>query len=115
MADLAALGESIRAALGGAVTGVTEARGELTIDVNAADIVAIEWLAAAQAVDFHAPLKTSAPLERARVLLRGQVPHLENDRMIAPDIEAAAAMIHSAALAQAVGPDALPSLPDALA
>ena len=82
---------------------------------NAADIVAIEWLAAAQAVDFHAPLKTSAPLERARVLLRGQVPHLENDRMIAPDIEAAAAMIHSAALAQAVGPDALPSLPDALA
>ena len=41
MADLAALGESIRAALGGAVTGVTEARGELTIDVNAADIVAV--------------------------------------------------------------------------
>ena len=82
---------------------------------NAADIVAIEWLAAAQAVDFHAPLKSSAPLERARVLLRGQVPHLENDRMIAPDIEAAAAMIRSGALAQAAGPGALPSLPDALA
>ncbi|MGE3144405.1 MAG: histidine ammonia-lyase [Pseudorhodoplanes sp.] len=82
---------------------------------NAADIVAIEWLAAAQAVDFHAPLKTSAPLERARVLLREKVPHLENDRMIAPDIEAAATMIRSGALAQAAGPGALPSLPDALA
>ena len=41
MADLAALGESIRSALGSAVTGVSVARGELTIDVNAADIVAV--------------------------------------------------------------------------
>jgi len=41
MADLAALGESIKSALGGAVTGVSVARGELTVDVNAADIVAV--------------------------------------------------------------------------
>ena len=41
MADLTALGESIKAALGSAVTGVTVARDELTIDVNAADIVAV--------------------------------------------------------------------------
>src|SRR4051812_3510977 len=43
MTDLAALGESIKSALGGAVPnsiiGVTMARGELTIDVTAADIV----------------------------------------------------------------------------
>ena len=39
MADLAAFGESIKSALGGAVTGVTVARGELTVDVAAADIL----------------------------------------------------------------------------
>jgi len=45
MADLAALSESIQAALGGAVPnsilGATMARGELTIDVKPADIVAV--------------------------------------------------------------------------
>jgi NADH-quinone oxidoreductase subunit C len=39
MTDLAALGEDIKTALGGAVTGVAMARGELTIDVAAADIL----------------------------------------------------------------------------
>ncbi len=39
MADLSALGESIKSALGGAVTGVTVARGELTLDIAAADII----------------------------------------------------------------------------
>jgi len=39
MTDLAALAESITSALGGAVTGTAMARGELTIEVNAADIL----------------------------------------------------------------------------
>jgi len=39
MADLAALGESIKSALGGAVTGVTVGRGELTVEVAAAEIL----------------------------------------------------------------------------
>jgi NADH-quinone oxidoreductase subunit C len=41
MTDLAQTGENIKAALGGAVTGVTVARGELTLDVNAADILKV--------------------------------------------------------------------------
>jgi histidine ammonia-lyase len=77
---------------------------------NAADIVAIEWLAAAQAIDFHAPLTTSEPLQRARALLREKVPHLEDDRMMAPDIEAASGMIRSGALARAAGASLLPAL-----
>jgi NADH-quinone oxidoreductase subunit C len=40
MTDLAALGEEIKTALGGAVTGMAMARGELTIEMNAADILA---------------------------------------------------------------------------
>jgi NADH-quinone oxidoreductase subunit C len=39
MTDLAALSESIKSALGGAVTGVTLGRGELTIDVAASEIL----------------------------------------------------------------------------
>ncbi|HWY66009.1 MAG TPA: NADH-quinone oxidoreductase subunit C [Rhizomicrobium sp.] len=41
MVDLASLSESITSALGSAVTGVTMARGELTIDVAAADIMKV--------------------------------------------------------------------------
>src|SRR6201991_5145779 len=41
MTDLAALSESITSALGGVVTGVTMARGELTIEVAAADILKV--------------------------------------------------------------------------
>jgi NADH-quinone oxidoreductase subunit C len=39
MADLAALSESIQTALGSAVTGAVMVRGELTIEVKAADIL----------------------------------------------------------------------------
>ncbi|HJT41877.1 MAG TPA: NADH-quinone oxidoreductase subunit C [Rhizomicrobium sp.] len=41
MSDLASLSESIKSALGGAVTGVTLLRGELTVDVQAADILKV--------------------------------------------------------------------------
>jgi NADH-quinone oxidoreductase subunit C len=41
MADLAALSESITSALGGAVTSTTQARGELTIEVQAGEILRV--------------------------------------------------------------------------
>ncbi|MEY4708455.1 MAG: NADH-quinone oxidoreductase subunit, partial [Pseudomonadota bacterium] len=41
MTDLAQLGEGYKTALGGAVTGVNVARGELTLDVGAADILKV--------------------------------------------------------------------------
>jgi NADH-quinone oxidoreductase subunit C len=45
METLEQLGETIKDAVPGAVTGVTVARGELTLDVNAADIVRVmTWL-----------------------------------------------------------------------
>ena len=56
---------------------------------NTATILGIEWLAAAQGVDFHRPLRTSAPLRAAHAALRGEVPFYAQDRLFAPDIEAA--------------------------
>lgn len=76
---------------------------------NAVNIVAIELLAAAQGCDFHAPMKSSAALERARACLRERVPHLEDDRLLAPEIAAAAGLVRSGALAAAAGVP-LPSL-----
>jgi histidine ammonia-lyase len=76
---------------------------------NAANVVAIELLAAAQGCDFHAPMQSSAPLERARAALRGRVPHLQDDRFLAPDIAAAADLVRSGALVAATDA-ALPEL-----
>ncbi len=72
---------------------------------NAADVVGIELLAAAQGCDFHAPLASSAPLERARAALRARVPTLDDDRHLAPDMAEATALVTSGALAAAVGLD----------
>ncbi|WP_119461044.1 histidine ammonia-lyase [Rhodospirillaceae bacterium SYSU D60014] len=60
---------------------------------NAAGIVGIELMAAAQGVDLRQPLKTSPKLEQAMALLRRRVAFLETDREMAPDIAAAKALI----------------------
>ena len=49
------------------------ARRLLEMTSNAAGVIGIELLAAAQGCDFHAPLTSSAPLESVRALLRAQV------------------------------------------
>ncbi|QFU16314.1 histidine ammonia-lyase [Microvirga thermotolerans] len=77
---------------------------------NAANVIGIELLAAAQGCDFHAPMKSSEPLERARALLRARVPHLEDDRHLAPEMEEAASLVASGALAEAAGTALLPAV-----
>ena len=60
---------------------------------NTATIVGIELLAAAQGIDFHRPLRSSACLEQAHELLRTQVTRYGEDRLFAPDIEAAKGLV----------------------
>ncbi len=60
---------------------------------NCAGIVAIELLAAAQGIDFRAPLATSAALQDAMREIRARVPFYREDRYFAPDIEAAKRMV----------------------
>jgi histidine ammonia-lyase len=62
---------------------------------NAADIVAIELLAAAQGVDMRRPLTTSPALARVLREIRGRVAFLDQDRSMAPDIAALRALIES--------------------
>jgi len=56
------------------------------IAANASGAVGIELLAAAQGVDFHAPLATSPTLARVHSAIRAQVPHLGSDRYMADEI-----------------------------
>lgn len=74
------------------------ARRLLAMTANLAHIIGIEYLAAAQGCDFHAPLTSSEPLESARALLREQVPTLDEDRHFAPDMALATALVNSGAL-----------------
>jgi histidine ammonia-lyase len=55
---------------------------------NAARIVAIELLAAAQGVDLRRPLATSPKLGAALAMVRADVPFWDRDRAFAPDLEA---------------------------
>jgi histidine ammonia-lyase len=68
---------------------------------NTGTIVAIELLAAAQGIDFHRPLKSSAQLEHVHALLRHKVDFFDADRFFAPDIEAARQMVMSGELSSA--------------
>jgi histidine ammonia-lyase len=79
----------------------------LDIFENVAGILAVEWLAVSQGLDFRRPLKPSEPLEAARALLREAVPFYDKDRYFAPDIEAASALISRGALADTVASDLL--------
>jgi histidine ammonia-lyase len=69
---------------------------------NAAGIVGIELLAAAQGIDFHRPARSSASLEHVHTSIRSEVAHYAADRYFAPDIEAAKRWIKSGRFAPLV-------------
>ncbi len=79
------------------------ARRLLAMAENAANVIGIEWLAAAQGCDFHAPLKSSAALEAARALIRAKVPALQEDRYFHPDMLAATDLVRAGELARSAG------------
>lgn len=56
---------------------------------NTVGILAVEWLAACQGLDFLSPLRSSDLLEKAKTELRSHVPFYDKDRYFAPDIKAA--------------------------
>lgn len=76
---------------------------------NVAHILGIEWLAAAQGIEFLRPLASSAPLEAAHALLRTRCPAMHEDRLVAPDIEAATALVRDGSLSRIFR--TLPGLP----
>ncbi|MEM7073918.1 MAG: histidine ammonia-lyase [Pseudomonadota bacterium] len=74
---------------------------------NLAGILGVEALCAAQGVETRAPLRTSARLQAAIDRLRADIPPLDEDRYLAPELETAAALVRSDALSMAAGLDRL--------
>ena len=69
------------------------ARRLLDMAENAATVVGIELLAAAQGIDFQRPLRSSEPLERAWAVVREAAAEYAEDHYFAPDIARATATV----------------------
>ena len=55
---------------------------------NAAGVIAVELMAAAEGIDYHAPLKTSAKLQEVHAGVRAHSPHFTADRYWADEMAA---------------------------
>ncbi len=66
-------------------------------------ILGVELLCAAQGIEFRAPFKTSAPLQSVIERLRQDVPTLNEDRYLAPELEVVHALVSNAEIIAAAG------------
>jgi histidine ammonia-lyase len=76
---------------------------------NTNGVLAVEYLAAAQGLDFRAPLKGSKNIELAKSILRQVVSFYDKDRYFAPDIADASSIIAEGELNNFMPEDLLPS------
>ncbi|MGQ0764117.1 MAG: histidine ammonia-lyase [Gemmatimonadota bacterium] len=67
---------------------------------NTRAIIAIELLCATQGLDYRLPLRSSPALEKARMIVRGQIAGLTEDRPLSPDIVLADALVAGGAIAR---------------
>jgi histidine ammonia-lyase len=73
--------------------GMTAATKFRTIVENAEHALAIELLAAAEGLEYRAPLKPGRGVRRAHEVVRSHVPRLTRDRALSSDIQEVAAAI----------------------
>jgi len=70
----------------------------LKMNDNLGRILGIELLTAAQGLEFRKPLSTSSALLGVLEVVRAEVPPLQNDRFLAPDLEKATILIRNGKL-----------------
>ncbi|MBB1301833.1 histidine ammonia-lyase [Pseudoalteromonas sp. SG43-7] len=76
---------------------------------NTQGVLAIEWLASAQGLEFRKPLQASAKVEQAKATLRTKVSYYDKDRYFGPDIEAANLLLQQGELCNLLPKGVLPS------
>jgi histidine ammonia-lyase len=69
------------------------ARKAAQIARNAAGVIAVELMAAAEGIDYHAPLKTSPKLQEIHSAIRARSPHFTADRYWADEMGALQAAV----------------------
>jgi histidine ammonia-lyase len=72
---------------------------------NTRNVIAVEAMAAAQAMDFLLPLKPSKRGQTAYQAIRAASPVVKKDRILSGDIAKVASVISSGELARALGSD----------
>src|SRR6267143_1931216 len=82
--------------------GMTAANKLKKVVENTRNTLAIEAIAAAQAIDLLAPLKTSKPLQQAHAAIRAVCATMEKDRVMYRDFARIAELISSGKLADVV-------------
>jgi histidine ammonia-lyase len=80
------------------------------VAVNVETILGLEMLGAAQGIDLLAPLKPAPLTAEAHAVIREKVAVLDHDRLLEPEIRAAAELIRSGRLAQIGGKARLESV-----
>ncbi|HEX6507887.1 MAG TPA: histidine ammonia-lyase [Chloroflexota bacterium] len=81
--------------------GVTSGLKAREIQQNVEVVLAIELLCAAAGIEYRRPLKSSVSLEAVHAAIRAEVPHLDADRVLYPDIECVAAMVRDGRIREA--------------
>jgi len=69
------------------------ARKAVQIARNAAGVIAVELMAAAEGIDYHAPLRTSPKLQEIHSVVRARSPHFTADRYWADEMGALQAAV----------------------
>ena len=82
--------------------GMHSALGAHRILRNSETVLGIEYLIAAQALDLREGFRFGEGTGRTLQLLREQVPFMEHDRVLYPDIETASALVRGGAVAAAI-------------
>jgi len=82
--------------------GMTAANKLLRVVENTRNVLALEALAVAQALDFRAPLKTSKRGQAAHAAIRAVSPSITTDRILTDDFRRVAELIASGKLADVV-------------
>ena len=75
---------------------------------NAAGVIAVELMAAAEGIDYHAPLKTSPKLQELHASVRELSPHFTADRYWADEMGALQAAVLEGQIAEITIPSASP-------
>jgi histidine ammonia-lyase len=82
--------------------GMTAALKLQRVVENTCNVLAIEAMAVAQALDFLAPLKTSKRGQAAHAAIRAVCPTMEKDRVMYRDLARIGALISSGKIAAAL-------------
>jgi histidine ammonia-lyase len=76
--------------------GSISGRKALQVIGNVEKILAIEMMYAAQAFDYHLPLKSGELINKVHAMVREHIDHAEEDRVFADDMEKALKLLRSA-------------------